>query len=270
MVATESQTLRCLLADLVARASAGVAVCRGRPRSGPASRLRPPSARRGGAAMASSAARDGIASLALENLAWSSLPRADQRPCSTQKEAIGTRPDFAGSSRLTVSTRSCLPPLTMSPAWMNTCLGAGVLDLQLVDPAGLHHLHVALGQRLLQRQRDRARRRWRRARNRWPGSRARADRRCACPGSASAAPPEAPIAANVAAARGAAEMNRIALSFLDEIAMNAMSRLERLTMRFLWPRFGWSGGESAVDLRLDEGVRERGAVVTLSARINGW
>ena len=75
----------------------------------------------GGAAMASNADRDGIASLALENLAWSSLPRAAQRPCSTQKEAIGTLPDFAGSRRLTVSTRSCLPPLTMSPAWMNTC-----------------------------------------------------------------------------------------------------------------------------------------------------
>ena len=75
----------------------------------------------GGAAIASSADRDGIASLALENFAWSSLPRADQRPCSTQKEAIGTRPDFAGSRKLTVSTRSCLPPLTMSPAWMNTC-----------------------------------------------------------------------------------------------------------------------------------------------------
>ena len=38
-------------------------------------------------------------------------------------------------------------------------LGAGVLDLQLVDAAGLDHLHLALGQRLLQRERDGARQR---------------------------------------------------------------------------------------------------------------
>ena len=70
--------------------------------------------------MMASVLREGIASRALENLVASSLPRADQRPGSTQNEAIGTMPERGGSTRLTISTRSCLPPFTMSPAWMKT------------------------------------------------------------------------------------------------------------------------------------------------------
>ncbi len=68
--------------------------------------------------MMASVLLEGIASEALENLVASSPPRADQRPASTQNEAIGTSPERGGSTMLTVSTRSCLPPFTMSPAWM--------------------------------------------------------------------------------------------------------------------------------------------------------
>ena len=51
----------------------------------------------------------------LANERTSSAARAVQRPSSTQNAAIGMRPDFAGSNMLTVSARSCLPPLTKSP-----------------------------------------------------------------------------------------------------------------------------------------------------------
>ena len=67
-----------------------------------------------------SACRDGIASVALEKRVESSVPRPDQRPASTQNEAMGTIPDLGGSRKLTVRTRSWRPPLTMSPAWMKT------------------------------------------------------------------------------------------------------------------------------------------------------
>jgi hypothetical protein len=70
--------------------------------------------------MASFAWREGIASPALAKAVTSSVPRADQRPCSTQKAARPTSPDFGGSTKLSVSTRSRLPPFTMSPDWMNT------------------------------------------------------------------------------------------------------------------------------------------------------
>jgi hypothetical protein len=64
--------------------------------------------------------REGTWPEELANVFTSSLPRADQRPCSTQNESIGMRPDFGGSSRLTIKVRSCWPPFTMSPAWMKT------------------------------------------------------------------------------------------------------------------------------------------------------
>jgi hypothetical protein len=80
----------------------------------------------------------------LANVFTSSLPRADQRPCSTQNEAIGMRPDFGGSSRLTIKVR----------------LAAAVLDLKLVDIAGLAHLDGALRQCLFKRQRRLAGRRF--------------------------------------------------------------------------------------------------------------
>src|SRR5215218_1432212 len=50
---------------------------------------------------------------------WSddSDPRAVHLPCSTQNESIGSRPEFAGTIRSTAKNRSCLPPLTISPAW---------------------------------------------------------------------------------------------------------------------------------------------------------
>ena len=73
-----------------------------------------------GARIAIFASRDGTATDAVENVVTSSRPRADQRPCSTQNDAIGRRPDFGGRTRLTLNTRSCWPPFTMSPAWMNT------------------------------------------------------------------------------------------------------------------------------------------------------
>ena len=95
--------------------------------------------------MASFASRDGTAAEAVAKVFTSSLPRAVQRPCSTQNDAIGMRPDFGGRIRLTVSTRSCWPPFTMSPDCTNTSSLAEVLDLQLVDIAGLVHLHDALG-----------------------------------------------------------------------------------------------------------------------------
>ena len=75
---------------------------------------------RRGARIAILASRDGTEADAVAKVFTSSLPRADQRPCSTQNDAIGRRPDFGGSTRLTLSTRSCWPPFTMSPAWMNT------------------------------------------------------------------------------------------------------------------------------------------------------
>src|SRR5215216_5899489 len=88
-------------------------------------------------------------------------------------------------------------------------------------------------------------------------------------GSARAAPPQAPIAANVAAARGAAEMYRMALSFLDEIAMNANeSDASRLAMRSLWPRFGGAAAKGRSMCGWMRASAERGARVTLSGRIN--
>jgi hypothetical protein len=66
------------------------------------------------------ALREGSADAALANVFTSSLPRADQRPCSTQNDAIATRPERGGNSRLTIRTRSCWPPFTMSPDWTNT------------------------------------------------------------------------------------------------------------------------------------------------------
>jgi hypothetical protein len=70
--------------------------------------------------MASFASREGTLAEAVAKVFTSSLPRAVQRPCSTQNDAIGIRPDFGGSIRLTLSTRSCCPPFTISPDWMNT------------------------------------------------------------------------------------------------------------------------------------------------------
>ena len=64
--------------------------------------------------------RDGTELPALVKRLASSAPRAVQRPCSTQKDEIGILPDFPGTRILTPITRSCLPPLTISPAWMNT------------------------------------------------------------------------------------------------------------------------------------------------------
>jgi hypothetical protein len=75
-----------------------------------------------GAWAASFMAREGRAVVELAKLSAFSLPRFCQRPCSTQNEAIGTGPDFRPSTISTLSTRSCLPPLTISPAWMNTSL----------------------------------------------------------------------------------------------------------------------------------------------------
>jgi hypothetical protein len=65
--------------------------------------------------MASFASREGTAASADENVAESSLPRADQRPCSTQNDASATRPERGGRIRLATNARSCLPPFTMSP-----------------------------------------------------------------------------------------------------------------------------------------------------------
>ena len=73
-----------------------------------------------GAFMAILASREGKTEDAVANVFTSSLPRAVQRPCSTQNAASGTRPDFGGRIRLTVSARSCWPPFTMSPDWMKT------------------------------------------------------------------------------------------------------------------------------------------------------
>ncbi len=60
-----------------------------------------------GAFMAIFISRDGTAALAVEKLLTSSRPRADQRPCSTQNDAIGMLPDCGGSNRLTIRVRSC-------------------------------------------------------------------------------------------------------------------------------------------------------------------
>jgi hypothetical protein len=49
-------------------------------------------------------------------------------------------------------------------------------------------------------------------------------------------------------------MYRMALSFLDEIAMNAMSRPEPIGYAISLSALRWRGGESGVDVRLDEGV----------------
>ena len=49
-----------------------------------------------------------------------SAPRSAQRPCSTQNAESGIAPDFGFRIKLDVMTRSCLPPLTMSPDWMKT------------------------------------------------------------------------------------------------------------------------------------------------------
>src|SRR5437773_754251 len=73
-----------------------------------------------GAFMASLASRDGTTAEAVAKVFTSSLPRADQRPCSTQNDAIWMRPDFGGSIRLTLSTRSCWPPFTIEPDWTKT------------------------------------------------------------------------------------------------------------------------------------------------------
>jgi hypothetical protein len=51
--------------------------------------------------------REGTEAEAVVKFFTSSRPRADQRPSSTQNEAIGMRPDFGGSTRLTISERSC-------------------------------------------------------------------------------------------------------------------------------------------------------------------
>ena len=64
-----------------------------------------------GACIASFISRDGTLAVEAENLAASSVPRGDQRPCSTQNEAIGTRPDFGGSSRLTIKRAVLLAAL---------------------------------------------------------------------------------------------------------------------------------------------------------------
>ncbi len=70
--------------------------------------------------MASFISREGTAEAELAKLCASSPPRADQRPCSTQNEAIGMRPDFGVSIRLTVKVRSWRPPFTTSPACTKT------------------------------------------------------------------------------------------------------------------------------------------------------
>ncbi len=73
-----------------------------------------------GACIASFISCEGTTAAAESNFDAFSAARGDQRPCSTQNEPIGMRPDLGGSSRLTVSVRSCLPPFTMSPACTNT------------------------------------------------------------------------------------------------------------------------------------------------------
>jgi hypothetical protein len=62
----------------------------------------------------------------------------------------------------------------------------------------------------------------------------------------------------------------MALSFLDEIAMNANeSNPSGLTMRSLWPGFGGAAAKAGSMCGWMRASAERGAVVTLSARING-
>ncbi len=107
--------------------------------------------------MASFASRDGTAADAVAKVFTSSLPRADQRPCSTQNDAIGMRPDFEGRIRLTVSTRSCCPPLTMIAGLHEHLVVAEVLDLQLIHVAGLMDFDGLGVQRLGQGQRNFAR-----------------------------------------------------------------------------------------------------------------
>ena len=50
------------------------------------------------------------------NAVTASPPRWLHRLCSTQKASIAILPDFGGKIRSSASTRSCWPPLTMSPA----------------------------------------------------------------------------------------------------------------------------------------------------------
>ena len=57
-----------------------------------------------------------------------SEPRCCQRPCSTQKTGTVQR-DFAAMTRSQASTRSCWPPLTMSPAWMKTSSSAETFSI---------------------------------------------------------------------------------------------------------------------------------------------
>ena len=86
----------------------------------PVSRAPEPHVVDAGARIASFISREETVTADVENVRTSSPARADQRPCSTQNEAIGMRPDFGGSNRLTVSVRSCCPPFTISPAWTKT------------------------------------------------------------------------------------------------------------------------------------------------------
>jgi len=50
----------------------------------------------------------------LENECTSSDARRRHRPLSTQNDGIGTRPDFAGSTKFTPRVRSWRPPFTAS------------------------------------------------------------------------------------------------------------------------------------------------------------
>src|SRR5216684_8345269 len=60
---------------------------------------------------------DFVATASVEELKRSarSEPRRVHRPCSTQNDAIGTRPDLEGNRKSSGNTRSCWPPFTMSP-----------------------------------------------------------------------------------------------------------------------------------------------------------
>jgi hypothetical protein len=69
---------------------------------------------------ASFSSLDTIRSLEDENWPASSFPRFCQRPDSTQNASIFIRPERARIMMLIARTRSCFPPLTMSPDWINT------------------------------------------------------------------------------------------------------------------------------------------------------
>src|SRR5437879_6018182 len=52
------------------------------------------------------------------NRSAASDPRLLQRPCPAQNDAIGTLPECEVSTTSSENTRSCWPPLTISPDWI--------------------------------------------------------------------------------------------------------------------------------------------------------